>query len=82
MRVLRDRSDPALIYGRSRRDGSRVVSDPLADTGITCGAGAGAFDIFGQDTYDQHATRGMTRTATSPAGISTTTSHSECGAVR
>ena len=45
------------VGGGTIASGSRVVSDPLADDLITCGTGAGAFDIFNQDTYDQHATR-------------------------
>jgi hypothetical protein len=45
------------VGGGTIASGSRVVSDPLADQFITCGSGAGAFDIYNQDTYDQHATR-------------------------
>lgn len=45
------------VGGGTIASGSRVVSDGLSDTGITCGAGAGTFDIFNQDTYDQDATR-------------------------
>jgi hypothetical protein len=45
------------VGGGTIASGSRVVSDPLADTGITCGSGATAFDIYNQDTFDQHATR-------------------------
>jgi hypothetical protein len=45
------------VGGGTIASGSRVVSDPLADTGITCSSGASAFDIFNQDTFDQHATR-------------------------
>jgi hypothetical protein len=45
------------VGGGTIASGSRVVSDPLADTGITCGSGASAFDIYNEDTFDQHATR-------------------------
>jgi hypothetical protein len=45
------------VGGGTIASGSRVVSDPLADAGITCGTGADAFDIFNQDTFDQHAKR-------------------------
>jgi hypothetical protein len=45
------------VGGGTIASGSRVASDPLADTGITCGSGATAFDIYNQDTFDQHATR-------------------------
>jgi hypothetical protein len=45
------------VGGGTIASGSRVVSDPLADQFITCGTGASAFDIYNQDTYDQHATR-------------------------
>ena len=45
------------VGGGTIASGSRVVSDPLADAGITCGTGASAFDIYNQDTFDQHATR-------------------------
>jgi hypothetical protein len=41
------------VGGGTIASGSRVVSDALADTGFSCGA----FDIFNQDTFDQHATR-------------------------
>lgn len=37
--------------------GSRVVSYDPTDSGISCGSGAGAFDIFDQGSYVQHATR-------------------------
>jgi hypothetical protein len=45
------------VGGGTIASGSRVVSDPFGDTGIPCATGAGAFDIFNQDTFDQHATR-------------------------
>jgi hypothetical protein len=45
------------VGGGTIASGSRVVSDPLGDAGITCGSGATAFDIWNQDTFDQHATR-------------------------
>ena len=45
------------VGGGTIASGSRVASDPLSDTLITCGSGADAFDIYNQDTYDQHATR-------------------------
>ena len=45
------------VGGGTIASGSRVASDPLADQFITCGTGANAFDIYNQDTFDQHATR-------------------------
>lgn len=45
------------VGGGTIASGSRVVSEPLGDTGITCGTNADAFDMFNQDTFDQHATR-------------------------
>jgi len=45
------------VGGGTIASGSRVVSDALRDTGIICGSGGDAFDIFNQDTFDQHATR-------------------------
>jgi hypothetical protein len=41
------------VGGGTIASGSRVVTDPLGDTGISCGA----FDIYNQDTFNQHATR-------------------------
>jgi hypothetical protein len=38
-------------------NGARTESNDPADTGITCGSGASAFDIFDQSALDQHATR-------------------------
>jgi hypothetical protein len=38
-------------------DGARTESYGPDDTGIACGSGAGAFDIFDQGTYNQHAIR-------------------------
>ena len=38
-------------------DGARTESYGPDDTGIACASGAGAFDIFDQDTYNQHAIR-------------------------
>jgi hypothetical protein len=37
--------------------GSRVLAEPLFDTGIVCGSGAGAFDIDYGDTINQVASR-------------------------
>jgi hypothetical protein len=37
--------------------GSRVLVEPLFDTGIVCGSGASAFDIYYGDTIDQVASR-------------------------
>jgi hypothetical protein len=37
--------------------GSRVLVEPLFDTGIVCGTGASAFDIHYGDTIDQVASR-------------------------
>lgn len=45
------------VGGGTIASGRRVVSDPLADQFITCGTAANAFDIYNQDTFDQHATR-------------------------
>lgn len=38
-------------------EGARTLSYGPVDTGIACGSGAGAFDIFDQATYNQHAIR-------------------------
>ena len=38
-------------------DGTRTESYGPHDTGIACGSGAGALDIFDQGTYNQHAIR-------------------------
>jgi hypothetical protein len=38
-------------------DGARTESYGPDDTGIACGNGAGAFDIFDQGTHNQHAIR-------------------------
>lgn len=38
-------------------DGSRTLSYGPVDTGIACGSGASAFDIFDQGTYNQYAIR-------------------------
>jgi hypothetical protein len=38
-------------------DGARTETNDLTDTGITCGSGASAFDIFDQSALNQHATR-------------------------
>jgi hypothetical protein len=37
--------------------GSRPQVNDLSDTGIVCGSGADAFDIFDQGAFEQHATR-------------------------
>jgi hypothetical protein len=42
-----------MVGGGTIASGGRVVSDPLGDTSLSCGA----FDIFNQDTFDQHAAR-------------------------
>src|SRR6516165_11928506 len=38
-------------------EGARTLSYGPDDTGIACGTGAGAFDIFDQGTHNQHAIR-------------------------
>ena len=38
-------------------EGARTLSYGPDDTGIACGSGAGAFDIFDQGTHNQHAIR-------------------------
>jgi hypothetical protein len=38
-------------------EGARTLSYGPDDTGIVCGSGAGAFDIFDQGTHNQHAIR-------------------------
>jgi len=38
-------------------DGARTMSYGPDDTGIVCGSGASAFDIFDQGTHNQHAIR-------------------------
>ena len=38
-------------------EGTREVVDDLFDTGMPCGSGAGAFDVFGQDVETIQATR-------------------------
>jgi hypothetical protein len=38
-------------------DGARTETYSPSDTGITCGSGPGAFDIFDQGTHNQHARR-------------------------
>ena len=38
-------------------EGARTMTYGPDDTGITCGTGAGAFDIFDQGTHNQHAIR-------------------------
>src|SRR5512133_4097609 len=37
--------------------GSRVLVEPIGDTGLVCGSGANAFPIFYGDTIDQVASR-------------------------
>jgi hypothetical protein len=38
-------------------EGARTESYGPHNTGIVCGSGAGAFDIFDQGTHNQHAIR-------------------------
>ena len=38
-------------------EGARTMTYGPDDTGIVCGTGAGAFDIFDQGTHNQHAIR-------------------------
>jgi hypothetical protein len=37
--------------------GSRTVTDPLADAGFACTTGGSTFEVFNADQFDQHATR-------------------------
>ena len=38
-------------------DGARIEAYGPVDTGIACGSGASAFDVFDQGTFNQHAIR-------------------------
>ena len=46
-----------IVGGGAICDGTQTVSYGPVDTGIVCGTRAGAFDIFDQGTYNQHAIR-------------------------